>query len=192
MEGTDGTIADAILIDEKDVAVLVLNLLQQVVVQHIVGVHHHFIVLVGQAFVYIQLALAAPIGDFEDGGEDFERGVFLADVLAQDIAGQDDGVPARGIMAAEEDAERVAEGVLHMCFVQQQVGEGEVDGNVALLVFQTGGAHLFRFSHQVFEHAAGVPFAQRRAVHDVESFETKQKFAVVVESNQLAVVDERA
>ena len=52
--------------------------------------------------------------------------------------------------------------------------EGEVDGDVALLVLQTGGAHFLGFAHEVLEHAAGVPFAQRGTVHDVESFESEQ------------------
>ena len=192
MEGAYGTVADAVLIDEQDVALLVLKLLQQVVVQHIVGVHHHLIVFIGQALVGVELAFAAAVGNLEDGGDELERGVFLADVLAQDIAGQDDGVFPRGIVAAEEDAECVAEGILQVCLIQQQVGEGEVDGNVALLVFQPGGAHFLGLAHQVLEHAAGVPLAQRGAMHDVEGLETKQQLAVVVERNQLAVVYERA
>ena len=192
VEGADGTVADAVLVDEQDVALLVLNLLQQVVVQHVVGVHHHLIVFIGQALVGIELAFAAAVGNLEDGGDNLERGVFLADVLAQDIAGQNDGVSACGVVAAEEDAERVAEGILQVCLIQQQVGEGEVDGDVALLVFQTGGAYFLGLAHQVLEHAAGVPLAQRGAVHDVESFESEQQLAVVVECNQLAVVHERA
>ena len=70
--------------------------------------------------------------------------------------------------------------------------KGEVDSDVALLVFQTGGAHFLGLAHEVLEHAAGVPLAQRGAMHDIEGLETKQQLAVVVECNQLAVVHERA
>jgi hypothetical protein len=113
-------------------------------------------------------------------------------MLAQDIAGQDNGVSARGVVPREEDAERIAESVFQVLFVEQQVGESQVHGNVALLVLQTGGAYFLCLSHQVLEHAAGVPFSQRGAVYDIEGFESQKQFAVVVKGNQLAVVHERA
>ena len=191
MQRTDGAVADAVLVDQQNVALLVLNLLQQVIVQYIIRVHHDLIILIGQAFVYIQLAFAA-FGNFENGGNDLQGGVFLADVLAQEVVCQDDGVLAGRIVTAEEDAERVTERILQVFFGEQQVGEGEVNSNVAVLVFQTSGAHFLGIAHQVLEYAAGIPLAERRAVHDVEDFESEQELAIIVECNQLTVVDKRA
>ena len=113
-------------------------------------------------------------------------------MLAQDIAGQDDGVFPGRVVAAEKDANGIAEGILQVFFIQQQVGEGQVDGNVALFVLHPGCAHFFRLAHQVFEHAPGVPFAQGGSMHNVEYLEPQQQLAVIVECHQLAVVDERA
>ena len=192
MHRADGAVADAILVYQQNVALLVLNLFQQVVVQHIIRVHHDLIVLIGQSLVYIQPALATTVGNFENGRNDLQGGVFLADVLTQEVVCQDDGVPACGVVAAEEDAERVAERILQVLFVEQQVSEGEVNGNVAVLVFQAGGAHFLGVAHQMLEHAAGIPLAEGGAVHDVEDFEAEQELAIIVKRNQLTVVDKCA
>lgn len=190
MEGAQRTVADAVFVDEQDVAVLVLQLLQQVVVQHVVRVYHHVVVLIRQLLVGVQVALAAAVGDFQDRGDEPQLRELLPNVVAQQVACQDDGVALGGIVPREESADGVAQRVRQVLFLQRQVGEGEEHGYLAGLVCQAGGAYLLCGAQEVLQHAPAVPQAQRGPVHHVERLEPQQQAAVVEERQQLAVVRE--
>ena len=159
--------------------------------EHIIRVYHHLIVLIGQLLVHVELPLSAAVGNLEYRRYQLQTGILCPDVSAQDVVGQDDGIAPGRIMAAQERAECVPQAILHVFFLQIKVGERSVDGDTALLILESGRAHLFRAAHHVREHASAVPLAQRRSVHDMKRLESQQQFAIVKERHQLTVVDER-
>ena len=79
-----------------------------------------------------------------------------------------------------------------MLLSEVEIGEGEVEGNVTFFVLQSGGADFLGISHEVLEHTAAVPGAERSTVYDVEWREPQQQSTEIVESYQLAVIHERA
>ena len=118
--------------------------------------------------------------------------VFLPDMLPQHVGGGNDGIAPGGVVPTQEDTHGIAEPVLHVFLLQIEVGEGGVDGDVPLFVFQSGGADFLCGADELGKHASAVPFAERGTVDDVKRLKSQNLLAEVEESHQLAVIDERA
>ena len=192
MEGPQRAVADAVFIHKKRVAILILQALQQLVIQHIIRVYHHLIVLLRQAAVHIGLALARAVHHIQDAGYAAQPRVLAAHMLAQQLIRHNHPIAAGHIVPGKELAQGIARIILQMPLLHQQIREGEIHSYTALLIGQPGLAYLLAGADQLLEHAPAVPRTQRRAMHQVERLKPQRLLREIEERYQLSIIDKRA